>query len=239
MGKLNKYLVVICFVIIITIIFFHLPKINENFDFLIDIPIYLISLQKDHERRNKIYNIVTPSSYSAVNGKDIKKYNLIKENILDSKSNLKLGEIGCYMSHYNTLKTFKESNKPYALIIEDDAEFSIDDLKTSINNIIENAPTDWEVLFLGYNHYEEVKPNEKKIVPQESINLIYKKVNLIHGSHGYLIKSSAINTKLTSLYPINLPYDITLPTVFVAYIVEPKKIFISHYGKISNTQGIN
>jgi len=39
---------------------------------------------------------------------------------------LRRGEVGCYLSHNKALQCFLDSDAPYALILEDDAQFEAD-----------------------------------------------------------------------------------------------------------------
>ena len=152
-------LVIIILVIIISIIFFYNKKRNIEVYFISsndtkDIEIYLISLQKDENRRKQLK--IKPDCVYSVNGSTLNKDELIKSNILDKNANLTKGQIGCYLSHIHFLKKAIDSKKKYVLIIEDDAKID-NDLFDKIDIILKNAPKDFEIIFLGHNYYKEKK----------------------------------------------------------------------------------
>lgn len=196
---------------------------------------YLVSLEKDKERRENLYRGITPKEYSSVDGtKLIPQEDLIRYNILENKD-LKKGEIGCYMSHYNILEKIKNYNEQYSLILEDDVVLDIEKEKSKIENIIANAPNDWEIIFIGHNLFVEVNPTHRIMFN----NMILSKINKVHGTQSYIIKNSAIRHKIQKLYPIKEPIDITLPKIFTSYAVEPKITSLSNHAGHSNTQSIN
>ena len=187
-----------------------------------DIKIYLVSLEKDEERR-KYLNIKPDYTY-AVDGSKLDIDNLKKENIISKDCTLKKGEIGCFLSHVHLLNKVVDSNN-YTLILEDDAKVP-DDLIDKIINVIENSPKDFEIIFLGYNYYEEY--------------YTFKKNSCVYGTHACLINpKNMTKEKINKLFPIKKPYDIILPITFKTYIVIPKIVELNEkFGGISNTQGI-
>lgn len=226
-------------IMIVIVIVFLLIRKEELYEFFIEsseeLPIYLISLQKDKERRKKIYKDVIPEFYYAVNGKTL-NLNRVKIN----KKELTKGEIGCYLSHIHALKkayiSSLETSK--VLILEDDAKLKInskDEFMKEINILISMVPSDWEIIFLGHNYYE----SEGDIIENDT-GYKLKQVKLVHGLHGYIVNSKKLKMeKINSLYPIEEPIDISLPKKFKSYVVEPKLIELTEDGGNSNTQGIN
>ena len=184
--------------------------------------VYLVSLDKDKERRD--YLNVTPDYIYSVDGSKLDIDRLKNENIISKNCRLKRGEIGCYMSHLELLKRSLNSDK-YVLILEDDAEIK-DDLFEKINVVLETAPEDFDCLFIGYNYYEEYST--------------FKKVNYTHGAQSYIVNPKNITmSKINSLYPIEKPYDVILPVIMKTYIVIPKLVELSKFGGFSNTQNIH
>jgi GR25 family glycosyltransferase involved in LPS biosynthesis len=184
--------------------------------------VYLVSMEKDKERRDNLN--VTPDYIYAVDGSKLNIDELKKENKISNNCRLKRGEIGCYMSHIELIKKSLDSDK-YVLILEDDAEIK-DDTFEKINTVLETAPDDFELLFLGYNYYEEYST--------------FKKVNYLHGTQSYIVNPKNITlSKINNLYPIEKPYDVVIATKFKTYVVIPKIIELSKFGGYSNTQGIH
>lgn len=184
--------------------------------------IYLVSLEKDKNRRLDL-NII-PDITFAVDGSKLDISKLKKDKILSEDCNLKRGEIGCYLSHVYLLNKILES-KTYTLILEDDVLIS-NKILYDIENIILKAPTDFELLSIGYNYYEQYT---------------YKNIKYLHGTQAYIVNPNNISHEIiNSLLPIrNKPYDVILPTIFKMYIVEPKIVELnSKHAYISNTAGI-
>ena len=61
---------------------------------------------------------------------------LINNNILDPNHCLNKGEIACYLSHYNVLNHFYNSNSTMALILEDDLQKKDKNVYLKLNNIL-------------------------------------------------------------------------------------------------------
>ena len=187
-----------------------------------DINIYLVSLEKDKERRESL-NIIPDYTY-AVDGSKLDIDKLKSENILTKDCTLSKGEIGCFLSHIHLLNKVVDTGK-YTLILEDDAKVP-EDLIEKIIKTIKTAPGDFDILFLGYNYYEEYTT--------------FKQINYLHGAQAYLINPKNMNKeKINKLLPISKPYDLILPIFFKTYIVIPKIVELHEkFGGISNTQSI-
>ena len=189
---------------------------SNNFD------IYLISLPKDTERRVELG--IIPNYTFSVDGSTLDIDVLKTEGLVSKDCKLVKGEIGCYMSHLELLKKSISSNKKYVLILEDDAKIEPDTFD-KISNVLNEAPKDFDMLFLGHNYYEEYHT--------------FKKVNYMHGTQAYIVNVKNITLeKINNLYPIKNPYDVVLPTKFKTFVVVPKIIELGKFGAISNTQGI-
>jgi len=202
------------FIIILAIVLYFFNHDKKNID------VYLVSLDKDVERRNNVLSKINVDYIYAVDGNTLNLDNLEIEN-----KNLKKGEIGCYLSHVHLLNKAIGSNKNKILVLEDDVEIG-DDTLLKIQKVIKNAPKDFEILFLGYNYHE---------------NHNYESVSNVYGAHGYIINNQNITKeKIDRLFPILYPLDVALPKVFKSYIVNPKVIEINKtFMNTSNTQSIS
>jgi len=187
-----------------------------------DINIYLVSLEKDKERR-KYLNIKPDYTY-AVDGSKLDIVKLKNENILSKDCKLTKGEIGCFLSHVHLLNKAIDTGK-FTLILEDDAKVP-EGLIEKIINTIETSPKDFDILFLGYNYHEEYTT--------------FKQINYLHGAQAYLINpKNMTKEKIKKLFPIEKPYDVVLPVTFKTYIVIPKIVELNEkFAGVSNTQGI-
>ena len=206
--------------LIIVFIIFILLFIYNSFT----IPIYVISMEKDKERRDILYKQIKPDEYYAVDGNSLNKEVLIESGIINNKD-LKRGHIGCYLSHVH----FLEKSNGITLILEDDAKIiDIKNFMNNIKNIILHAPKNWEIIFLGHNYYEI----DGKITIGPSN--VYNKINMVFGSHAYLVNIN--KEKIKNLFPIKEPYDIALSKHFNSYITN-KIVELNNFP--SNTENIN
>ena len=220
--------------IVFLILFFIYITYNNQENFHTDIPTYLVSMEKDVERRQKLYIHVTPHEYSSVDGSKLASKNTLSScGILEDKG-LKNGVIGCYMSHYNILNKIQHYNDPFSLIIEDDVVLDIEKHQNQIKTIIKNAPEDWELIFIGYNYHEEVDPPIHHKIEDYTL----KKVKIIYGTQSYLVNNQKIQAKLQSLFPIKAPIDVTYPLVFNSYILDPPLSHLGEHANFSNTENI-
>lgn len=215
---LKNIIITICIVlIIICLSYYKYCNIQSN-----NIDIFLVSLEKDIERRSKL-NII-PNYTIGIDGSKLDITKLIEENKVDKSCNLKKGEIGCFLSHVELLKKAYESKK-IVLILEDDAKIE-NDTMDKIQQVLKNVPDDFEMIFLGYNYYEE--------------EYTFKNSKYLHGAHAYIVNGKKLSLeKINKLFPFILPYDVALPKIFKTYIIIPKVIELGEFGSISNTQGIN
>lgn len=79
---------------------------------------------------------------------------IISKKLTERFVGLKIGEIGCFLSHYFLWKKIADSDKP-CIIFEDDVVLC-DDFNKKLNSVIEKGlPTNCEVLYLGiWQDYE-------------------------------------------------------------------------------------
>jgi len=118
--------------------------------------IYWINLDRSIDRKQRMEHMFTDPIFSgkpikrieAVDGKTVILQDKIK---MKNKRNTNL-EYACLISHLNAIKTFSETEYNTALIFEDDVTLEFKGFwKTSLKQIIENAPTDWEIIQVCYN----------------------------------------------------------------------------------------
>lgn len=58
------------------------------------------------------------------------------------------GEIGCTMTHINSLKMARENKWPYVIVLEDDVVLA-EDFEKRIKHLLKILPSDWEHVYLS------------------------------------------------------------------------------------------
>jgi len=148
-------IIILLLILLISILFSISSK--EGFEDK-NIFIYWINLERSRERRKKMKKMlesidIPNKRIPAVDGKDEKMYDMIM--IENDEYNSTDPEYGCLMSHLESIRTFKESEYKVGLILEDDCTLELKKywdkpLDEKINEIIEKAPKDWEIIMLCY-----------------------------------------------------------------------------------------
>lgn len=171
-------------------------KRNEFFsDFHHDVEMFVITM-KDKDRlenietqQNKIGKSNQIQTFDAIVGKNVNAEELITTGVLNEKykhpSHLNYGEIGCYLSHLNLLKSVKK-REGYTIIFEDDFDIKDTEFIKHINSIIKSIKNQFDIIFLGNlndNHGEHI------------VDDIYKidKGNWMWGTHAYLVNNENID----------------------------------------------
>jgi glycosyl transferase family 25 len=240
-----KYLVsILLIIIVIFFAFLNLKYYTELFDNSDNLDLYVITLGKEERNANiekqqrKINNKI--KIFNAVNGKKLDYNKLMASNIiaddnkLSKKHDKKMGQIGCYLSHFNIYKKIKKENKDgYTIIFEDDflikSENLLDEVKKAIN-ILNTKNIDFDFLFLGNtlnNHGKNIKDN-----------LYYlDKNNNLYGTHCYLINNNKLDKIINNLSRIyttiddsiqNLSYEDIFNTIVVyPNLVDQETLFKS------------
>lgn len=141
------------------------------------IPIYIVSLERRPERGKFIMDRIGFSW----------KYYVAKKHAVDGKEKFvepfisRSGEAGCFLSHIYMWNLFIKSRRPYALILEDDADIKLPEQWNIIENAVRNVPADWDIIWLGVN--KMINPERNVKVNEE----IYRLGSEVWGTHAYLI----------------------------------------------------
>jgi glycosyl transferase family 25 len=126
--------------------------LNNYFD-----KILVISIARNADRRKNVYENIDALDFDFFEGVDGREF-INQSNIPDVDNEgciktagriLKLGEIGCAMSHKKVWQYIVEKGYQKTLILEDDVMFQIEYLKC-ISGILSNMPKDWEMVYWGY-----------------------------------------------------------------------------------------
>lgn len=168
-GKLFSVLFVflsILFLILLLSIILKIQSITYNKEGLISETnymkgvdmVYWINLDRSPERRQIMSDMfmqpvlaeVPNTRFSAIDGKTVDVFSYFDSS---EKENPQLNnvEYACLLSHLEVIRTFSESKHEVALIMEDDMTLEFQPYwKKSVQQIIQEAPSDWEVIQLCY-----------------------------------------------------------------------------------------
>jgi len=174
---------------------------------------YVINLEKyyyKYELSLKILNKINlkPERFNAIyiedeNSEEIKKitYPSVQYTIKNgrySHNNIgSKGALGCYLSHVTLWKMLLESDEEMILVFEDDININenINNFTENINNTINLInENDWDIIFLGYFNFH---------TNTNDINIKYfKLINIIYGTHSYIINKNGARKLLENAFPI-------------------------------------
>jgi len=151
---IKLFIILLLFILFIFILKNQIVEGFENNLNGIDI-VYWINLDRSPDRKESMEqmfkdNVFSDIPHKRITGVDGKKddiYEMIE--VKDYTANDL--EYGCLLSHLNAIKEFNESNYKIALILEDDCTLEFKKYWTkSVQEIIQNAPNDWEIIMLSY-----------------------------------------------------------------------------------------
>jgi len=168
--------------------------------------IFCVTLYDSNERIQSVKNQLTDLNvkYDLFYGIDGSKINLKVINDNDWEPIImNSGRIGCFLSHVMLWNHILYSNYDEVLILEDDFIFNV-----PLNKILEyknELPTDWDLFFVGYCCESDTK--------MKSIS-----ENIMTGdgicTHGYFINKKCISKLLPIIFPVDLPIDVKMRTLY-------------------------
>lgn len=209
------------------------------------IPKFIISLEKDKERSNYLKNEVYPklSNYfkcKAFNAEEDDPNEVLKENnifisdIFVEKCNI--GQLGCFLSHFQLWKYIVEQGLDLAIVMEDDVKI-YKNFNRIIDTIHENLPVKFDYVHLF------IHPDKQKIdyLEGKEGDIIPAEDNF--GTVAYLISLRGAKRliKLTEMLKIQAPVDRQINfciqhNFLKAYMV--KKPFLITQGEIMPNRSI-
>ena len=179
-----------------------------------DLPIYIINLDKYNTKYKQSYSILKKQGFeninriSAIDGTTLSdpfQYITFHTQFLIDNPEYRcshqqlntLGGIGCYLSHVKCWKELLISDYPGVLIFEDDLQL-IPNFKEEYLKMIENIPSDCDVLSFGYL---KLFNKQKFKNPIELVRSEY------YGNQAYYITRNGAKTLLTKAFPIEIQID--------------------------------
>ena len=162
--------IVVLFIIIGLLLYFYSAKTsfkqdeytiskpyNPNIKYMdgIDV-IYWINLDRSNDRRIHMKTIFQDPVFKDIQIERIPAIDGRNSNMVYPKLNFMYKqkndyEYACMLSHLETIRRFSRTNHDVALIMEDDITLELKKYwRKSVREIIENAPSDWEIIQLCY-----------------------------------------------------------------------------------------
>lgn len=214
---------------------------------LSEIPIFTINLPESVKRREFMdsqaehYGLII-NYVDGVDGKkleqnkddnEIQKIPYKNEDIsfVTNDDTATKGEIGCVLAHIKAIEAVYSKGVEVGLITEDDTSFDLIPLwDTTIREIIDNAPKDWDMIYLYY--YCENQPKNKKYFSYSKYlcwsNAAYlisrggceKILNLLKKNNVYILDKDLTFRKQISA-------DMLIPDICNSYCYQ-KKLFITN-----------
>ena len=183
------------------------------------IPVYIINLKSDKERRRLIqkqldeigikYEFIDAIDGSKLSAQEKKKIYSPQKAIDVFKRELSDGEIGCALSHLKIYRKMIEQEIEYAVILEDDVEICPDFIDL-MKNFIE-IKNECECLLLGHN--DDIKRDiflytslwhKKKYIKNYKL---YRFTKVAFGTYGYIMTLKGARKLLHACETIEKPID--------------------------------
>lgn len=199
-----------------------MKTLNDYFD-----KIYCINLDKRRDRWESAslefdkFNLKV-ERVSGIEGKSLN---------LEFPPEIKEGAVGCALSQLFTIKLAKQNNLDNFLLLEDDISFS-EDLNQNFFKIKEEIPEDWDMLYLGGQHFHGM--NLQKITDH-----VYK-CEYTLAAHSVAFKNTVYDRFIEKLVDITKPCDVHYAESHKeinAYVIIPHLTWQRNsYSDIENTQ---
>jgi len=119
------------------------------------------------------------------------------------KTKLLPGEVGCALSHLECFK--RAEGNEIILILEDDVEFRVG-ANALFDKWVVNVPDDWDILFLGGNHWGYDLSLRKHPKLHHVGGNVYKTDHTIT-NHAYFIRGKVITWMIERIPRMELPVD--------------------------------
>lgn len=177
-----------------------------------------VKLEKFNKRFNKLG--IFPQRFPAVNGKSLSLKDMIHEKLVDASVHYtikngrstnseisSMGGIGCYLSHVGIWqRLLKDPSTDMYMVYEDDCDVpdtSISNINNCVTNIFTNYP-DWNVIYLG----DLQILTGLGLFPQKPVDSKnFQIVDMIYGTHAYLINRQGASQLLKYAFPIVFQVD--------------------------------
>ena len=201
---MNLYLFIILFIIIVLYLIINY-YISFKSGYLDGIDtIYWINLKKSVDRRKAMIEMFDDNVFNGIHIERINAFDGRYEDIIShfkfTKTPNTILEYACLLSHLEAIKTFSVSNYNIALILEDDATLEFKPYwKKTIKTIMNQAPSDWEIIQLCYIINEKLPTHTFTKINNNSLYSAK-----YFSACAYIIKKDAAKKLIQQLYIHNI-----------------------------------
>lgn len=163
--------------------------------------IYWINLERSTQRRTDMEELFTDPAFTnipieRISAKDGKMPHTVYPKLELKYKQKNDYEYACLLSHLETVRKFSETNYDVGLIMEDDITLEFKPYwKQSVQEVIANAPDDWEIIQLCYIT-THVEPTIFNLYQRNTRNLCVS-------AAAYMIKNSAAKKLMNKIYKNN------------------------------------
>lgn len=187
-----------------------------------ELPVYMINMNERKDRWKRAMSSEAIRKFNflerlpATNGKEL-KYRTEKRISLGTRLRIfrnyrrshyeiaTLGAIGASISHIRTWEKFYKSEKPFCIVMEDDAIW-LPEYITRINTILPSVPSTCSIWLLGCYPKTLVVEHLKSEKP-------WNKVHNFTAAHSYILTREAAKKLLEEPYPIETHIEYYITTV--------------------------
>jgi len=118
----------------------------------------------------------------------------------------RLGHLGCYLSHIKILQDFVKSDKPYLMVLEDDA-ILIEGFTEQLIERIKYIPEDWDLILPGFRMLPETWTEKTVHNNDLKIKNGYTKVKAFNGTYSLIYNKRSAKKWLDLLVPMDWYLD--------------------------------
>lgn len=125
-------------------------------------------------------------------------------------SELTVGAIGCYLSHFHAWELIRSRNQSFAIVCEDDAVIPVNMLE-KIQIAMQYVPADWDLILGGYmafnENYMDLMFSTTVIPLFDTIQPTIRKIRHFFGLHFYIIRARTVDKIRPTFFPIQYQLD--------------------------------
>lgn len=169
-------------------------QLKEN---ILKYKIFVINLEKRHDRLQKFIKECPNlkqviNVYKAVNGSKLVSTPQLQRIFDGNNYNMRVGMVGCAMSHIDLMIKLINSKEDMFIIFEDDITFVPDFYQKLLNVFSQAKETDWDLIYLGHHLFQQYRNindpyNKSKIPIIEKWDRLKSLKTSMGGTGGYII----------------------------------------------------